>query len=138
MMVNILHGFIILLLRHHNQHVVMPDDNRLSGEDELFAILNYIQSNFAELTLEQLSSHFGFSVRHMARLVKKGSGTGFSELVRTIKLQRAAVLLENSDCSIDDIVHQVGYADLSGFHRAFKRFYGIAPAEYRQKKKNPL
>lgn len=137
MMVNILHGFIILLLRHHNQHVIIPEESPLPGEDELFTILNYIQSNYANLTIEQLAFHFGFSSRHVARLVKKGAGISFSKLIRATKLQRAAMLLDTSDLSIDEIAHQVGYADLSGFYRAFKRFYGTAPVEYRQREKEP-
>ena len=133
MMVNILNGFFILLLRHHNQHVVISQTDPMQREDELFAILNYIQTNYTDLTIERLSTHFGFSARHMARLVKKGAGMSFGELVRATKLHRAAVLLETSAYSIDEIAQQAGYADLSGFHRAFKRHYGISPSEYRQK-----
>ena len=136
MMIHILQGLFIILLRHHNQHVVTPAGSPLPREDELFAILNYIQLNYANLTIEQLSSHFGFSVRHMSRLVKKGSGMGFGELVRSAKLRKAAALLESSGYSIDEIASQVGYADLSGFHRAFKHSFGVSPAEHRQKYRN--
>ncbi|HBM83479.1 MAG TPA: AraC family transcriptional regulator, partial [Halieaceae bacterium] len=33
--------------------------------------------------------------------------------------------------SVTHIAHQLGYADSSGFHRAFKKWTGLAPSEYR-------
>ena len=134
MMINLMQGFLIILLRHHNQKVVVPAVRRIGREDELFAILNYVHDTCAIITADSLSAHFGFSTRHLARLIRQGTGMSPGELIRTAKLQRAVQLLETTDLPVDEIAHQAGYAEHSGFHRAFKKYYGIAPAMYRSKK----
>ena len=135
-MVNLLQGLLIVLLRHHEQKVIVPTENKMEGEEELFAILNYINTNYADISAESLASHFGFSTRHMSRLIKKGSTMSIGELIRTTRLLKAAQMLEISDTPVDEIALQVGYAEHSGFHRAFKQYYGMTPAEYRLKCEN--
>ena len=132
MMANILQGFFILLLRHHNQSILLPKEIAPDREDNIFAILNYIQVNYADLTMERLSAHFGYSTRHMARIIKSNVGVSFGNLVKTAKLNAAAKMLENPNNSMTDVIQRTGYADLSGFHRAFKQHFGKTPAEFRR------
>ena len=53
-------------------------------------------------------------------------------LVRNIRLQRAAHLLRRSDAlSIEAVSRRVGFASRSQFSHAFKKQYGVSPAEHR-------
>ncbi len=53
--------------------------------------------------------------------------------VSEIRLRNAAKLLGQSDHPIKAIATRVGYDSRSHFSRSFKEFYGIAPADYREK-----
>jgi AraC-like DNA-binding protein len=64
---------------------------------------------------------------------------GFRELFQTspyqyrlhLCLEKAKVLLEETDDTIDQIASKVGFDTYNGFSTAFKRAYSIAPTEYR-------
>ena len=66
---------------------------------------------------------------------------GFRELFQTspyqyrlhLCLERAKVLLEETDDTIDQIAGKVGFDSYNGFSTAFKKNYNIAPTEYRNK-----
>jgi len=47
------------------------------------------------------------------------------------KLREAKELLEQTDLSVSEICHQVGYNHQGHFADIFKRFYGAAPLSYR-------
>ena len=40
-------------------------------------------------------------------------------------------MLEKTKLSVSDIGYDVGYENLSYFHRIFKKKYGVSPKEYR-------
>jgi AraC family transcriptional activator of mtrCDE len=54
-------------------------------------------------------------------------------ILRQLRMRQAAALLANSNLSIDQISHDVGYASRSSFFRAFRKVFGSDPSEYRAK-----
>jgi AraC-like DNA-binding protein len=66
---------------------------------------------------------------------------GFRELFQTspyqyrlrLCLERAKVLLEETDDTIDQIAAKVGFDTYNGFSTAFKKAFSIAPTEYRNR-----
>ncbi|MCC8104098.1 MAG: AraC family transcriptional regulator [Clostridiales bacterium] len=133
MMNNLIHAICILLLRNHEKDVVILSGTGDSMDENLIYILNYIQANYSHITLSDLAGFFHYSERHMSRLIKENTGKRFSDLVRDLKLSKAADLLKNLGLTIAEIVEQIGYSDISGFYRAFKRKYEITPVEYRSR-----
>ncbi len=59
-------------------------------------------------------------------------GTSWRDLKDQLRLEQAMSLLRESDDAIADIAHSLGYQDASTFHRAFKRWCGMRPGEYRR------
>jgi len=66
---------------------------------------------------------------------------GFRELFQTspyqyrlhLCLERSKILLEETDDTIDQIAQRVGFDTYNGFSTAFKKAYGYAPTEYRNR-----
>ena len=73
---------------------------------------------------------------HMARrtLVRKLAvlGTSYSELVKEARYRTAIHYLQNTKHSVADIAFLLGYSECTAFVRAFKRWSGLAPFEYRR------
>lgn len=132
MLNNVLHAIFILLLRNHEQDVIIPSITGRTPDDNLILIMNYIQVHYPHITLAELAGFFNYSERHMSRLIKEHTGKNFGELIRELKLHKAADLLNNPNISIADIIDSVGYADISSFYRTFKNYYGVTPIEYRK------
>jgi AraC-like DNA-binding protein len=63
------------------------------------------------------------------RLVAEG--TTFHELLENVRHTLAVEHLKAGHFSIEEIAYTLGYSDLSNFRRAFKRWEGLTPTEYR-------
>ena len=80
--------------------------------------------------IETMAEITGLSVRTLQRHLSK-NGLSHSELVDQARYQAATQLLEDTDIRITDIAMELQYTDSANFTRAFKRWAGVTPREYR-------
>jgi AraC-like DNA-binding protein len=73
----------------------------------------------------------GINTRGLRRQLK-AAGTTFRAELETARFARARAMLEESGLSAVDIADKLGYADLSAFSHAFKRWSGVSPAHWRK------
>lgn len=102
--------------------------------DTVMEIMDYLNSNYRNITLCSLSLHFGYSEAHLSRLIKKYTGITFSQLLRSTRISHSIEILDTSDASFQKICDIVGYKDIGSFVRAFKKEKGIGPKEYKNRK----
>lgn len=81
----------------------------------------------------QVAEYLGMSARTLKRRLAD-KGITFRELVHQIQQEVAIELLKNSQKSMGEIAFLTGFSEQSAFNRAFKRWQGQAPADFR---KNP-
>ncbi|KUF11100.1 AraC family transcriptional regulator [Pseudoponticoccus marisrubri] len=77
-----------------------------------------------------LAREMGLSERTFFRRLSE-EGTSYRDVVREVQMQLARELLEGATCSIAEVAFLTGFAEQSTFGRAFKRWVGQAPAQYR-------
>jgi AraC-like DNA-binding protein len=70
------------------------------------------------------------SVRSLRRRLAE-RGCSYRELVQEAQREQACVLLRNPELTLQGVAHELGFADMSAFHRAFKRWTGVTAMEYR-------
>lgn len=68
--------------------------------------------------------------RTLARRLKR-EGTGFREIRAQLLAEMSAQYLRESDLSVESIAALLGYHDAANFRRAFRRWFGQAPATFR-------
>lgn len=69
---------------------------------------------------------------YLSRIFNEGLGESFSDYVRDRRMTEAMRLLtDEPDTPIADIAEHCGFASHSSFHRAFVRFTGMKPGDYR-------
>lgn len=93
---------------------------------------SYIRGALARGTcsIERCAEKTGMSVRTLqARLT--GEGARFSELVEAQREKAAKTLLTTRTLSLDEIADRLGYGEQTSFGRAFKRWTGMTPQQYR-------
>jgi AraC-like DNA-binding protein len=83
-------------------------------------------------SVEKMAEEIGMSRTNMHRKIKAITGFPPSELIRSIRLRKAALLLLNETDSISQISFNVGFEDHSYFSKAFKKQFGVSPSEYVQ------
>ncbi|MCB1035891.1 MAG: helix-turn-helix transcriptional regulator, partial [Acidobacteria bacterium] len=81
-------------------------------------------------TAAQVASALHMSVRSLHRGLKQEE-TSFRRLLEQLRRERAADLLAEGRCSLSEVAFLLGFSELSAFYRAFKRWTGMTPAEFR-------
>jgi AraC-like DNA-binding protein len=77
----------------------------------------------------------GTSVRTLQRRLTP-FGMSYSRLVQQMRFEAATELLAKPDIRMLDVAHAVGYEDQAHFTRAFRRFAGVSPTEYRRQREH--
>lgn len=119
---------------------VIPTEIKVESEDEklLTTITQYIEANIdsPDLSVEDLSKHLFMSRGSLYSKIVDITGETPVEFIRSIKLKKAAVLLEKSDLKISQIGYLVGFSSPNYFTRAFKAKYNLSPSEYASQMRN--
>jgi len=82
------------------------------------------------LNVEAISEKLNMSRRTLARKLKE-ENTSFQDLVEKTRKELATDYLQQHTLSINDIAFMLGFSESSAFSRAFKRWFGNNPQEYR-------
>ncbi|PWN07389.1 AraC family transcriptional regulator [Rhodohalobacter mucosus] len=77
-----------------------------------------------------IGRHLGMSTRTFSRRLSE-KGTTYRQLVQDTQQKVSINLLKNSSESVSEVAFQTGFSEQSAFNRAFKRWTGKAPLEYR-------
>jgi len=108
------------------------------NEKLLNKVLRYIEENLTnpKLSVEDLSRHVGMSRGSLYTKVLELTGESPVEFIRSVKLDKAAVLLEKSDMNVSQISYSVGFATPNYFARAFKEKFDMLPSSYIARKRS--
>lgn len=97
------------------------------------AIERFVVGHYREsVTLEDLARALHLSRSRTAHLAREVCGHTFAGLLRRYRLRHAAALLWQAQDSVTDVAMASGFGDVSNFHKAFRRRYGMTPLQYRK------
>jgi signal transduction histidine kinase/CheY-like chemotaxis protein/AraC-like DNA-binding protein len=124
----------ILKNTYTKQIKVLSPDIKMESEDEkLFGkIMVYLEENLTnpQLSVEEMSKHVGMSRSSLYSKLLELTGLTPVEYIRSVKLDKAAILLEKSDMNISQIAYSVGFSTPNYFARSFKAKFNMLPSEY--------
>jgi len=83
------------------------------------------------LSLRQVARVVNMSATYFSEKFKRATGINFVEYVARTRIEKARNLLENPNLRISEIAFEVGFQSLSQFNRAFKKFLGHSPSDFR-------
>ncbi len=111
-----------------NEKKIIRDCNELSVR------LRYIftqELHTGNVTIQKVSSRLGISVRTLQRELSKYQ-LSFSQILTDVRQQLTLDYLNKENYSIFDISQMLGFKEISSFSRAFRRWNGVSPNEYRR------
>lgn len=103
-------------------------------DPRMIEIMNYIQANYIDITLDDLAEKFYLSKPYLSKYIKEKSGMTFGDLVKKIRLKKARALLKSSNMTVENIALTVGYQNVEHFNRLFKKAYEMTPMQFRNQK----
>ena len=82
-------------------------------------------------SIRQIGDHVGMSNRTLTRRLSE-AGFSFRDLIKKTQEEVSKKLLKNSSRNIAEIAFETGFSEQSAFNRAFKRWTGLSPVEFRK------
>ncbi|ELR69591.1 hypothetical protein C900_04816 [Fulvivirga imtechensis AK7] len=120
--------------RYQKEIRVLPGNVTVNSMDEQFlkkalAVVERSMSD-PDFGIDHLLDALNTSRTHLHRKLKAITGQSASEFIRTIRLKRAAQLLEKDSNVISQIGYEVGFNDHSYFTKCFKKYFNMSPSEF--------
>jgi len=121
-----------LLVAHENMVAAQLDD--IEQKDSLVRTKTVITEllETGELNLETVAAKLAVEPAQLRRRLAK-HGTTFTVLLNEHRHALAKQLLIKTDEALESIVYLLGFVEISSFYKAFKRWEGVTPAQYRKK-----
>jgi DNA-binding response OmpR family regulator len=121
---------------YQKQVDVTPTELQVDSPEELFIkkVLLLIDANISNpnFSVEELSSEMFVSRYTLYKKILQMTGKTPNELVRSMRLKRAAQLLETGHLTISQICHKVGFKSQKYFVRTFKAEFNSIPSKYQE------
>jgi len=100
--------------------------------DRILRVIDYIHAHAEDdLSLDQLADVAAMSRFHWHRVFTAIMGTSPAQVIRSVRMHKASMLLLRTDLPIERIAAQVGYPNMRSFGRTFKEAYGQTPKAFR-------
>ncbi|MFQ5651337.1 MAG: two-component regulator propeller domain-containing protein [bacterium] len=116
--------------------VIRPSEVQATSVDQAFLqrVLATIEERMADelFNVEKLAATVHMSEPQLNRKLNALIGQPPGQLLRSLRLQRAADLLEQNAGNVAEIAYQVGFSDQANFTRSFKKQFGVSPSAYRK------
>lgn len=140
---NWLNSRIIQLLIRHEQHLdKMRQQKALDQEIEevespdamfLQEMMDVIRRHMddPDFSASVLGSESRWSEKQVYRRVKQLTGKTPTELIRDVRLEKAAMYLSQGSLTVMEVMYKVGFTTASWFSRCFREKYGVTPSDYR-------
>jgi DNA-binding response OmpR family regulator len=120
--------------RYSREIHLQPTNTAITSPDEKFLekVMKFFEQNMEEsnLSVEEMGKEVGMSRVTLYRKIKALTDQSAIEFIRSVRLKRAAQLLEQNKFHISEVAYMVGFTDLDYFRRCFKQQFGQNPKDY--------
>ncbi|WP_291909065.1 hybrid sensor histidine kinase/response regulator transcription factor [Chitinophaga sp. CB10] len=131
---NLLAHQLYMQKRFQKQIDVSPEEVTITPVDEQFMkqALAIVERNMdnPDFSVEEFSSEMCMSRVTLYRKIMSLTGKAPLDFIRSIRLKRAARLLQSSGLSVSEIAYQVGFNDPKVFRKFFKQEFNDTPSQY--------
>jgi AraC-like DNA-binding protein len=119
-------------LAHMNEKVVLDYLTRLDKDNLPMQVKKRLVDNLShgEITEELMAKWLNMSARTLQRKLN-AMGTSYKKLLDETRKELALTFVKDSRRSMSEITFLLGFSEQSNFTRAFRRWQGVSPTEFR-------
>ncbi|GIO98749.1 hypothetical protein J14TS5_38350 [Paenibacillus lautus] len=97
--------------------------------------VDFLHQNYdRHIQVKDVAAEVNLHPGYLHRVFRRGTGRTITEYLTMIRMEKAKMLLEQTDIPIDEISDYVGVGSRQYFHMLFKKNTGTTPLEYRLRK----
>ncbi|MDX2432413.1 MAG: ATP-binding protein [Bacteroides sp.] len=116
-----------LILSHNETHT---SSQRVRMLKEIIKVIDENLDD-PDFDLATMTAHLHMSRAGIYRKVKAISGTTPHELLRLVRMKRAAAMLRTGEMNVTQVMYSVGMRNLSNFAISFRKYFGVNPGDYK-------
>lgn len=106
-----------------------------TGHSRVDAAKTYMDQNYSnpELSLDLVADHAGLSKYYLCKEFQRRFGVSPGKYIREVRLAKACrLLMTNTDYTMEQIAHRVGYSSNNYFGKVFRAEKGLPPDQYKK------
>ena len=138
-----IHPFIIMEKTVHIFRLLAENMNDISDDEKnaedilnLTAMLGYVQKNYADkIMLKDIAAAGNCCKTKCISLFQKYLDTSPMIYLNRYRLEKSALLLQNTAMSVTETAYACGFSNSSYFCELFRKYYGTTPGKYRSRSK---
>ena len=111
-----------------SQNTTKPEKLSIIDDAKRFMELNF---HSAEFSVDALCKLLHISHSYLCKIFKTQTGMTVKTYLTTLRIKEALRLLKGSNLNVKEIAFRVGFSDEVNFMKAFKKYRGVTPSEYR-------
>lgn len=111
-----------------------PVSGRLKGAHHVSTMIRFMGENLHRpISTADVAAHLGLHKNYTINLFSSVMGVSIKQYLQFQRLQKAQLLLLDSERPIADIGYACGFSSISRFYEAFQRYFGMPPGQFRKK-----
>lgn len=100
-----------------------------------YRIMDYLEHHFAEeITVDSIAEAMFLNKDYIAHVFKDETGFSLMNYVISLRMNKAKLLLMETDKSVTDIAIECGYSDFAYFSKQFKKTTKLSPSKFRKER----
>lgn len=108
-------------------------DRFLGQPHWLLAALSFMEANYQKrITVEEIAENSNLSASHFSKLFKEYTQLSPYDSFLKVRINKAMLMLENTDYPVKQIARAVGYPSVNDFCAQFRKLYDVSPQELRK------
>ena len=128
-----LYLYEIILFFSGQFEMIMNATGNSSRDSILDDVIYYIDHNYQNnIKLETIAPLFGYNSAYLGKIFNKAVNESFNSYVDHIRIEHSKELLKQNKLKVYEISERIGYNNVDYFHKKFKKYVGLSPAEYRR------
>lgn len=125
----------IWLIQIYTRIFEFKEKPKLNSKNHIRNILEYIHLNYRnDIDINTLADYVGISYSHLRKIFHDEIGENIVSYINNLRIEEAKRLLTQTHLTISEIAISLGYNNNQSFNRFFKKFEGITPGEFRNRK----
>ena len=131
----LLHNKVAYEVRARIEKISSPKPiKEIASQDEKFlaTITQLIEDHISDsdLNVNALCNLSGVGSKQIYRKVKQLTGMSPVEYIKSIRMKKAAMLLQQRKFTVSEVMYMVGYSNASYFSKCFQGIFGKTPKQY--------
>ncbi len=112
---------------------ILTEFDDYKNKQKIQKAIRYIRENYdKDLNMAVVSNYISMNYSLFSYAFKQYTGTNFVSYLKTIRINEAKRLLEETDKKVIEISSTVGYSNEKHFMKLFRSVCGVSPTEYRK------